>query len=218
MFDLDPLEILARLIVLFLGVPLHEWAHCYAATLLGDDTPYLQNRMTLNPFAHLDPIGSLLILTRGFGWGRAASVNPYRMSRAPNARVGYALTAAAGPFSNFIQALIWALPLRLGLVEFLPGTLAGNVLQFLDMVIWINITLIVFNLLPIPPLDGSRILAGIVQGSVATFIGSLEPIAPMVWVVVIFLLPALGLNLVSGWIKLLAFPLYRAIVPSWLWW
>lgn len=195
---MDLLTLAARLIVLFLGIPLHEWAHCYAAYLLGDDTPKLQGRLNLNPFTHLDPVGSLMILLTGWGWGRAAQVNPYRMRKAPNARIGFALSALAGPFSNFIQALLWALPLRLNLVYLLPDPWFETVTTFLLLAISINLGLMLFNLIPIPPLDGARILAGVAPDSIASFIESLEPVAPYLLGVVLFLLPRMGLNLVSA--------------------
>ena len=108
MFGLSISRILIRLIVLFLGIPIHEWAHAWSAYLLGDDTASMQGRLTLNPLAHLDPIGSLLILVSGFGWGKPVPVNPYRMRM--NSRVGMAISAVAGPFSNFVLAMVLAIP------------------------------------------------------------------------------------------------------------
>lgn len=195
---MDLLTLAARLIVLFLGIPLHEWAHGYAAYLLGDDTPKLQGRLNLNPFTHLDPVGSLMILLTGWGWGRAAQVNPYWMHKAPNARVGFALSALAGPFSNFIQALLWALPFRLNLVHLLPDLWFETVVRFLLLAISINLGLMLFNLIPIPPLDGARILAGVAPDPIASFIESLEPVAPYLLMFVLFVLPRMGFNLVSA--------------------
>lgn len=212
MFNLDPLTLTARLIVLFLGIPIHEWAHGYMAYLLGDDTPRLQGRLSLNPFMHLDPLGSLLILFSGFGWGRPALVNPYLMRKAPNPRMGFALSALAGPLSNFIQALIWALPIRLGLVFLLPSNLSEKVFTFLWLAISLNLALMLFNLLPIPPLDGGRVLAGVAPEAMARFIESLEPIAPLILIAVLFILPALGLDLVGVWIQTLGEPLVQAIL------
>ena len=97
MFGLTPDNILGRLVVILLGIPIHEWAHGWVAHLLGDETPELQGRLTLNPLTHLDPIGTLMILLTGFGWGRAARVNPYRMTKVKSPRVGMALSALAGP-------------------------------------------------------------------------------------------------------------------------
>ena len=93
----------AKLIVIFMCIPIHEYAHAWAATKLGDDTPRYQGRLSLNPLAHLDPIGALCIFFIGFGWGKPVQVNPIRFK---NYRKGMALTAAAGPISNIIMGLI----------------------------------------------------------------------------------------------------------------
>ena len=103
---MDPQKILdygAKLIVIFMCIPIHEYAHAWAATKLGDDTPRYQGRLSLNPLAHLDPIGALCIFFIGFGWGKPVQVNPIRFK---NYRKGMALTAAAGPISNIIMGLI----------------------------------------------------------------------------------------------------------------
>ena len=111
MFGFSIPTILVRLVVLFLAIPIHEWAHAWSAYQLGDDTASLQGRLTLNPMAHLDPIGSLLILVSGFGWGKPVPVNPYRLRTGP--RVGHAITAFAGPLSNFVLAMLLAIPFRM---------------------------------------------------------------------------------------------------------
>lgn len=205
----NPDELLARLLVILLGIPLHEWAHGWVAHLLGDETPELQGRLSLNPFTHLDPMGTLAILLTGYGWGKAARVNPYRMTRVKNPRVGMALSALAGPLSNIVQAMVLAIPFRLGLVA-LPfvGYEAGMISEVLFLAIMVNIGLAAFNLLPIPPLDGSRVLAGVAPPNVAAFIESLEPVAPMILLAVLFLLPQIGIDLVS----MLALPLQRLMI------
>lgn len=197
MFGLTPDNILGRLVVILLGIPIHEWAHGWVAHLLGDETPELQGRLTLNPLTHLDPIGTLMILLTGFGWGRAARVNPYRMSKVKNPRVGMALSALAGPLSNIIQAMIFAIPIRLGLLSFLPAAQANRLAQVLIAIIGVNIGLAAFNLLPIPPLDGSKVLAGVAPPPVADFIESLEPYASYIFILVLFILPRIGLDIVS---------------------
>lgn len=194
-FSMDVL--LGRVLVIFLGIPLHEWAHGWVAHLLGDETPELEGRLSLNPFLHLDPIGTLLILATGFGWGRPARVNPYRMTRVRNPRTGMALSALAGPLSNLIQAMVLAIPLRLGVLTLLEPTQATRLAQVLLAAIGVNVGLAAFNMLPIPPLDGSRILAGVVPPRIARFIESLEPYAPIILVLVLVFLPRLGLDIVS---------------------
>ncbi|RLC85084.1 MAG: site-2 protease family protein [Chloroflexi bacterium] len=202
MFGLTPDILLARLLVVLLGIPIHEWAHGWVAHLLGDTTPEREGRLSLNPFTHLDPVGTLLILTTGFGWGKAARVNPYLMRKAPSPRIGMALSALAGPFSNFIQAFILALLLKSGWIH------AEWLVMVIVYAIAVNIGLIVFNMLPIPPLDGSRVLAGVAPPRVADFIESLEPIAPYLLLAVLFVLPMIGIDLIS-W---LSQPIYYFLI------
>lgn len=194
--DLSLDVLLGRMLVIILGIPIHEWAHCWVASLLGDETPGMEGRLTLNPLAHLDPIGTLMILMTGFGWGKAARVNPYGMRRVSNPRMGMALTALAGPLSNVIQAMILAIPIRLILRGWLPVNLDEWMWNVLVAAISVNVGLATFNLLPFPPLDGSRILAGIAPGPIAGFIESLEPYAGMILMAVLFILPQMGFNLV----------------------
>jgi len=198
MFGLTPDNLLGRLLVILLGIPIHEWAHGWVAHMLGDETPELQGRLTLNPLTHLDPVGTIMILLTGFGWGRAARVNPYRMTKVKNPRVGMALSALAGPLSNIIQAMVFALPIRLGVLSLLPAAQADRLAQVLIAVIGVNIGLAAFNLLPIPPLDGSRILAGVAPPAVADVIESLEPYASYIFIFVLFILPRMGFNIVSA--------------------
>ena len=154
-------EIISRIITLLIAFTLHELSHAVTAVQLGDDTPRRMGRLTLNPLAHLDPIGSLLLIFAGFGWAKPVQINPYNLRTNPH--MGMAIVAAAGPISNFIMALIAAIPFRLGLlspfgagsVGLLP-TPAGFLLDFIE----INLLLMLFNLIPIAPLDGSKILAG----------------------------------------------------------
>ena len=208
MFGLTPDILLARLLVVVLCIPIHEWAHGWVATLLGDTTPEREGRLSLNPFTHLDPVGTLLILTTGFGWGRAARVNPNLMRKAPSPRIGMALSALAGPFSNLVQAVVLAVILRLGVTQLAYSSLQQWVARVIFYAIAVNIGLIVFNMLPIPPLDGSRVLAGVAPPSVADFIESLEPIAPYLLLGVLFILPMIGIDLIS-WLTL---PIYRFLL------
>lgn len=156
------LRIFSRLITLLLVMPVHEAAHALVAKWLGDDTAERQGRISLNPFAHLDLIGSILIVLTGFGWAKPVQVNPNRMK---NPRGGYALTALAGPASNliagFISILVWALLLctESGMNAYFSADITpmSSVLMLLQYLFSVNIGLAMFNLIPFPPLDGFNI-------------------------------------------------------------
>lgn len=147
---------LIRAVVLMTALPVHEAAHAWVADKLGDPTGRYQGRITLNPFAHLDLIGSMLILVTGFGWAKPVPVNAGNFR---NPKRGMALTAAAGPLSNIAMAFILMIVYKI-VVLFLPYTTATFYVEFiLQTMLTINLGLAVFNLLPIPPLDGSRLAA-----------------------------------------------------------
>lgn len=157
--------LLARCIVLVAIIPLHECAHGFVANRLGDPTARNQGRLTLNPVKHFDPIGSVLLLLTGFGWAKAVPVNP-RYFKKP--KTDMALTALAGPLSNLIFGFVLLIAYRL-IYGFLSPAAASasapvqalflGVTEILWAMFSINISLAVFNLLPVPPLDGSRIIS-----------------------------------------------------------
>lgn len=146
-----------RAFVLLTAMPIHECAHGWVANWLGDDTAERRGRLTLNPFAHLDLMGSILILFAGFGWAKPVPVNPLNFRKhGITMRGGMALTAIAGPLSNLIMGLIAFFGCKMVLVY--GHSMPIAVAQALLMVTQINIALAVFNLLPIYPMDGSRVL------------------------------------------------------------
>ena len=146
-----------RLIAVLLILPIHEAAHGWMALRLGDPTAKMQGRLTLNPFAHLNLIGTLALLLVGFGWAEPVPINPLYFKKPKR---DCALVALAGPLSNMLFALIAALlGHAFGIWGLLRGIAGEWILQFLVYFVSINISLAVFNLIPIPPLDGSRILA-----------------------------------------------------------
>ena len=149
-------SMLLTLPIVLLSLTVHEFAHAAVANALGDPTPRWEGRLTLNPLAHLDLFGTLsLIITRRFGWAKPVPINPAYFK---NWRQGMALVGVAGPLSNVILAFLFALPARLGMR--LPGYLH---LVFYFAII-INLGLASFNLIPIPPLDGSRLLLVFLRG------------------------------------------------------
>ncbi len=151
------LLVFVKAYILLCVLPIHEYAHAFAAVKLGDDTPRLNGRLTINPFAHLDLFGSLMILFTGFGYAKPVPVN-IRNFRKP--KQGFALVAAAGPISNLIMAYLYFV---LSNICYLPKLTVFTILSsFFYYVGLINVNLAVFNLLPIPPLDGSRLITVII--------------------------------------------------------
>lgn len=153
--------ILSSLAVIFLTLPVHEFAHGFVAEKLGDKTPRWQGRITLNPFAHIDWIGAACILLFGFGWAKPVQVN---MNGFKNPKRDMAIVALAGPASNIIVAFLCLLATNLlSLIPFIPAlnTVIYFIYYFFFFIAEINIYLAVFNLIPVPPLDGSRLLTAL---------------------------------------------------------
>ena len=186
------------LAVLVVSITFHEFMHAWSANELGDSTAKRMGRLSLNPIVHFDPLGALMIVFMtiagwGIGWGKPVPVNPQNLRS--NARVSMGLTSVAGPFSNLVLATVAAVPLRL------VGTSMPNLLaQFLLAMVFVNVGLALFNLIPLPPLDGF----GVVQGVVATQRGRwahdlnntldrLAPFGPML------LLGLLSVGWITGW-------------------
>jgi len=181
---LDPSVLLPAVPVILLALTIHEWAHAYTANRLGDPTARLMGRMTLNPLAHLDLFGTIAIVLIGFGWAKPVPVNPANL-REPRKHMMW--IASAGPLSNLAQALVLGLLLQLGFSGH-PQTAAGEfLLKMVTYGIFINVALAIFNLIPVPPLDGSKILYGLVPSVSHEAVWKLERYGPMVLMGVIFL-------------------------------
>ncbi len=167
----NPSWILAVAAIVLVAFPVHEMAHAATAVALGDPTPRWQGRFTLNPMAHIDPMGAVLLLLTGFGWARPVEWNPRNLE--VDRRLGMALVALAGPVSNLVLAGITVVLLQFlpGIGQVLPGFLGalffpgGFFFDLLQFFVFINTLLFVFNLLPIPPLDGSHILFALLPGN-----------------------------------------------------
>lgn len=185
------LELVTVLVPLLLSLTVHEYAHAATARALGDDTASRMGRYTLNPLSHIDPIGSLLLpallVVSGtgilFGWARPVPFDPLRFTRRLRMKHGILLTAAAGPLANLVLAVLAA-----GLLGFVRGQEAAETLLHATVVL--NVMLFFFNLLPVPPLDGSKVAFGLLPDRATGALRALEQhpwVAPAAFVAVVFL-------------------------------
>lgn len=216
MLFLSPPVLISHAITLILAITVHEFSHALAADRLGDPTPARDGRLVLNPLMHLDPIGSILMLIGGFGWGRPVMVNPYRLR--PPIRTSMAIVAAAGPFSNLILALLAAIPIRLGLfpdwdIPAISG-LTPSLSEFVGTFILLNLGLVFFNLIPITPLDGSKIAYGVLPQEWADALSRLDPYGPMILLVLLVSGRFLPFNILGLLIGPAQQGLYNLIVGS----
>jgi Zn-dependent protease len=196
-----------------LSLTVHEFAHAWTAWKLGDDTASRQGRLTLNPLSHIDLLGTILLPLLGvpFGWAKPVPVDPARFRRDVNMGKGMAITASAGPLSNVVLAVLASTGLGLAL-RFSPELVeAGQPARFfLVNMVLLNVGLALFNLIPIPPLDGSRIVAWVLPYRLRTQWHELERFAPILLIGIFWF----GGRLVSGPINLVAsllFELTRAL-------
>lgn len=202
----------AIVIVVMLGVafPIHEFSHALAAYRLGDSTARLFGRLTLNPVAHFDPVGGTLLaisilLNGGFGWAKPTPVNPRNLRYG---QWGEAIVAAAGPISNLVLAVAAAIPLRFILSS---GTQVPEVALTLYLFVYINLLLMVFNLIPVPPLDGSAVLFAFLPPETAW---RLRPMLAQYGILILLLLifPIFGgASVLSSVISAVVDPLFRLL-------
>jgi Zn-dependent protease len=204
--NLNPPTLIARLIVLLTAFSIHEFAHAWTADSFGDETPRYHGRLTLNPLAHLDPMGSLMLIVAGFGWAKPVPVNPYTLQRRSPAAMMW--VALAGPLSNFLMAILAAIPFRLGLASvqtayfdmfvdtqhFLP-TLPQLLLEFVTL----NLVLMLFNLIPLAPLDGDKIADYFFPPAWSDALARIRPYGPMILLLIFIGGPYLGIDLI-GWV------------------
>jgi Zn-dependent protease len=197
------------------GLTFHEFSHAFVASRLGDPTARNMGRLTLNPLAHLDLIGSLMLVFVGFGWAKPVPVDAHYLH---SPRRDMALIAIAGPVSNVIFAIGCSILLHgLAVGSLLAGSGAGQIIVTLFLqAIWINIILAVFNIIPVPPLDGSRILAGIVPEQWNHGYEQFERVGPLFLFGIILLGSLTGVSIFSRIIMPLAEPVYKLVMLNWL--
>jgi Zn-dependent protease len=200
LFDLDPSTLIASVIVLLVAFPLHEFAHAWTATQFGDSTPRMYGRLTLNPVAHLDLMGSMLLLVAGFGWAKPVPVNPYALQRRSPAAMMW--VSLAGPVTNFLLAVLAAIPFRLGLVSvfdgFAPSTgLLPNFDKVMVQFIYINLLLALFNLIPLAPLDGEKIASYFLPPHLSKYWDAIRPYGPMILLLLVLSGSLLGFDLIG---------------------
>ena len=187
----SPARLLAVATIIFVALPVHEFAHAAAAVALGDDLPKRQGRYTLNPLVHIDPMGAALIALTGFGWAKPVQWNPRAITI--DVKLGSIIVSLAGPLSNLVMAAL------AGLVMQMSGLTSGFAAQFLLFFLQINVLLFVFNLLPIPPLDGSHVLFALLPGNNFRLQAQLSRYGFLILLAVVFLAPGI-ITLPASWL------------------
>jgi len=197
MFNLTLASLISRIIILVIAFTGHEFSHAFVANAFGDNTPRMNGRLTLNPLAHLDVMGSLLLLVAGFGWAKPVPINPYVLRQRSRSAVMW--VSLAGPLANLVLAFLAAMPLRFGLVQYTgaQGAILPTPFYFLLEFIVINLSLMIFNLIPVSPLDGEKVLEYLLPASALPTFERIRPYGPLVLLVIVFALPYLGINLIS---------------------
>ena len=196
MFDFSLTGLIAGLPGLVIALVIHEYAHAKAADVMGDFTPRMTGRLTLNPMAHIDPIGFIMLLVVRFGWAKPVMINARNFR---NWRQGELLVAVAGPVANLIVAFISLLAMA---VLFKLGMFSEGVRLVLSMMVLFNINFAIFNMLPLPPLDGSKVLMVLLPGRLAYKLMSLERYS---FIILIFLM-------MTPFLTMILIPLQRLVL------
>jgi len=229
----DPMKLVYVLIPMILSLTVHEYFHAWLAMKLGDDTALRQGRLTLNPIAHIDPIGTLLIpivgITSGvpfFGWAKPVPISPIQFTRRFRMKTGVMLTSAAGPLSNLVFGFLMAVALgiivqvvgKMELLQMLHENkgLTAAVVRLIGWTTLINVGLFLFNLLPIPPLDGGGVLAGILPDKYHYILDQIGRYSFILFIAILFLggrvigYPVMWI--IQGFSAVIGFPIWAAIV------
>ena len=195
--------LIAGIVALLVGLTFHEFSHALLADQLGDRQPRAMGRLTLNPIPHIDPIGALMLVVAGFGWAKPVMVNPFALRDGPR---GMALVAFAGPIANVVVAIGFAVIYRvLGVV----GVDDGFAPRLVELIVRLNILLAIFNLIPIPPLDGYNVLLAFLPPRQAMVVRQYAPYGVIALLLLVFL-PGSPLRALLG----LAIPVSRVLIGA----
>ena len=197
MLGLSISKLIIRIITLVIAFSVHEFSHAWTANYFGDRTPKDHGRLTLNPLVHLDPFGSLLLLVAGFGWAKPVPVNPYVLNRrSPSAFMWVSL---AGPLSNLFMAIIASIPVRLGLIQYQVSSskFIPTPYEFAIEFIIINLALMLFNLIPLAPLDGEKVLDFLLPQNLRQGWNKIKQYGPFILLAMVFVLPMIGIDIIS---------------------
>jgi Zn-dependent protease len=201
--DISIERLLAAIIALMVGLTFHEFSHALLADQLGDRGPRAMGRLTLNPIPHIDPLGALMLVVAGFGWAKPVMVNPAALR---DGRRGMALVAFAGPIANLVVAVAFAVVYR---VLDLAGVEQQFVVRLVALIVQLNVILAIFNLIPIPPLDGYNVLLAFLPPRQAIVVRQYAPYGVIILIVLVFL-PGSPLRALLG----LATPITRVLIGA----
>ena len=201
--DISLETLIAGIVALLVGLTFHEFSHALTADQLGDHRPRAMGRLTLNPIAHVDPIGALMLVVAGFGWAKPVMVNPAALR---GGRGSMALVAFAGPIANVVVAIVFAVVFR---VMDLAGVDSRFFVNLVALIVQLNILLAIFNLIPIPPLDGYNVLLAYLPPAQAVMIQRYAPYGIIVLLLLIFL-PGSPLRVLLG----LASPITQVLIGA----
>ncbi len=199
----EPMLFLIWAVVLVIAITIHEFSHAFVAERLGDPTAKLLGRLTLNPLAHLDPLGTFALLIIGIGWGKPVPFDPFNLK---NPRRDSALISLAGPASNIVMAILISIPYQIALRTNMLTDAWLNAYAYLMLAVWLNTLLAVFNLVPIHPLDGFKVLGGILPKEWYRDWNQMERYG--IFLLLILIVPFNGQSILSQ----IIFPIVSAVV------